>query len=57
MPLESSPALQEAHRRIRSRIKRLDQDRILSADIEASTDLIRSDELLLAVESVLQHAL
>jgi histidine ammonia-lyase len=57
LPLESSPALQEAHRVIRSKIKRLDQDRILATDIEASTNIIRSDALSIAVESVLQHEL
>ena len=57
LPLQSSPALQEAHRVVRSKIERLDNDRILAKDIEASTALIQSDEILFAVESVLQHTL
>lgn len=40
-PLESSPALEAAHRRIRKRAARIEADRPGSADIEAVAALVR----------------
>jgi histidine ammonia-lyase len=52
-PLKSSAPLQEAHRTIRSKVPRLEKDRVLADDIEAITLLIQGQDFLHAVESVL----
>ncbi len=45
-PLESSPALEAAHRKIRERAARLEDDRPGSPDIEAIADLVRGGVFL-----------
>jgi histidine ammonia-lyase len=40
-PLESSPLLEAAHRKIRGRAPKLEEDRSGSTDIEAVADLVR----------------
>jgi histidine ammonia-lyase len=45
-PLESSPALEAAHRAIRARVPRLDEDRQGSPDIEALAALVREGAFL-----------
>ena len=45
-PLESSPTLEAAHRAIRARAPRLDEDRPGGADIETVAALIREGALL-----------
>ena len=44
-PLRSSEAIEAAHARIRLDVPKLDGDRVLGADLEALTELIRSGEL------------
>ncbi|MDQ7794970.1 MAG: histidine ammonia-lyase [bacterium] len=48
----AGPAVRRAHGRIRERLPRLEEDRMLSPDIEAVAGLVRSGELLSAVEEV-----
>ena len=56
-PLESSPALQAAHKVIRSAIPPLEKDRVLANDIQSSRELIEGDQILSAVQSVLGYEL
>jgi histidine ammonia-lyase len=51
-PLKTSPALEAARRAVRRRIPRLVRDRVLSADMDRMTDLLRSGEILHAAERV-----
>ena len=57
MPLKSSPALQEAHRLIRSRVPVLDHDRVLANDIQIITAMVQANELAAAVENISGHSL
>lgn len=41
-PLRSSPPVEEAWRRVRGRVPALHEDRVLSADLEALAELVRS---------------
>jgi len=52
LPLQPGPGLAAAHALIRSRVPHLDRDRLLSVDINALIDLVRSGELL---DSVTEH--
>jgi histidine ammonia-lyase len=56
-PLKSSESLQVAHKIIRSRVPVLEEDRILSTDIQSLTELVQTNELSTAVENVLGHSL
>lgn len=51
-PLESAPALEAVHARIRAEIPALGEDRVLFHELEAMAALVRSGELLEVVASV-----
>lgn len=50
--LKSSPALEAARAAIRSRVPKLERDRVLAPDLAALTELVLSGELVHAVEKV-----
>jgi histidine ammonia-lyase len=52
-PLKTSRTLEKVHRLIRSRVKRLDEDRILHTDMQAVEDMIRSTEMRAILREVL----
>lgn len=49
-PLESSPALEAVHTLVRSRVEHLNEDRVMSPDILAVVDLIKSGAVIQAAE-------
>ncbi|HEY4644172.1 MAG TPA: aromatic amino acid lyase, partial [Bacteroidota bacterium] len=49
-PLRSGKGVEAAHRRIRQKIRHLDNDRVLAEDIQTALRLVTSGELLNAVE-------
>ena len=49
-PLRSGKGVEAAHRRIRQKIRHLDEDRVLAEDIQTALRLVTSGELLNAVE-------
>ena len=52
-PLKPGRGTAIAHRIVRERVPHLDVDRVISADIAAAAKLVRSGELVKAVEDVL----
>ena len=52
-PLKPGRGTAIAHRIVRERVPHLDVDRVISADIAAAAELVRSGELVKAVEDVL----
>ena len=52
-PVQSSPALEAVHAAIRTQVHPLDQDRVMSPDIEAVTDMLQRGEIRAAAEGVL----
>jgi histidine ammonia-lyase len=56
-PLKSSESLQEAHRLVRSRVPMLEEDRVLSTDIQSLTKMVQENELTAEVERILGHRL
>ena len=48
-PLETSPPLEAAYRRLRTAVRPLDRDRVLAPDIERTAEMVR--EGLLAAEA------
>jgi histidine ammonia-lyase len=49
-PLRSAPGTQAALSALRQRVAHLDEDRELKPDVDAAIELVRSGELLAAVE-------
>jgi histidine ammonia-lyase len=51
-PLRSSPALEAAHARVRSRVAPWERDRVASTDIEALAEMVREGDLTAAAAAV-----
>ena len=51
-PLQSSPALEQVHARLRADCPAMMQDRYLAPDIEAATALVRGGELSAVLHSL-----
>jgi histidine ammonia-lyase len=51
-PLRSSPALEAVHARVREQVAPWDRDRVVSPDIEALAEMVRSGELAAAAAAV-----